>query len=111
MTLAHILAEAGFAASDLGPDVPADDLVRYAAKAEARLVALTASTSVREETVRDTIAAVRALPQRPAVIVGGRIADVAELSGPRRGLGRELAGGVRSLRARPRDAPRPGRRR
>ncbi len=80
MTLAHILAEAGFAVSDLGQDVPAEDLVRYAAKAEARLVALTASTSVREETLRDTVAAVRALPDRPTVIVGGRIADVADLS-------------------------------
>ena len=80
MTLAHVLAEAGFATSDLGPDVPAEDLVRYAAKTQARLVALTASTSLREETLRDAVAALRALPARPALFVGGRIADLAELS-------------------------------
>lgn len=79
MTLAHVLTEAGFAVSDLGPDVPTDDLVRFAAKTDARLVALTASTSVREEMLRDTVAAVLALPRRPALIVGGRIAEVAPL--------------------------------
>ena len=78
MTLAHVLAEAGFAVSDLGPDVPSEDLVRYASRSQARLVALTASTSMREETVRDTVAAIRALPDRPTVIVGGRIADAGE---------------------------------
>lgn len=81
MTLAHVLGQAGFATSDLGADVPAEDLVRYAAKTEARLVALTATTSVREETLRDTVAALRALPARPSVFVGGRIADVADLAG------------------------------
>jgi methanogenic corrinoid protein MtbC1 len=79
MALSHILTEAGFAVSDLGPDVPAEDLVRFTAKTEARLVALTASTSVREEMLRDTVAAVLALPRRPALIVGGRIAEVASL--------------------------------
>lgn len=80
MALAHVLAEAGFATSDLGPDVPAEDLVRYAAKAEARLVSLTATTAVRDETLRDTVAALRALPARPAVFVGGRLADLADLA-------------------------------
>ena len=35
MTLSHVLREAGFAVNDLGPDVPADDLARYAARTEA----------------------------------------------------------------------------
>lgn len=79
MTLAHVLAEAGFATADLGPDVPAQDLVRYAAKTQARLVALTASSPGREETLRDTVAALRALPGRPAIFVGGRIAETTDL--------------------------------
>ena len=76
MTLAHVLAEAGFAVSDLGPDVPADDLVRFVARSDARLVALTASSASREENLRDTAAAIRALPRPPALIVGGRIAEL-----------------------------------
>jgi len=79
MVLAHVLTGAGFAVHDLGPDVPAEDLVRFAAKARARLVALTATTAAREEAVRDTVAALRALPIPPAIIVGGRIAEVADL--------------------------------
>lgn len=80
LALAHVLREAGFAVSDLGPDVPPEDLVRFVAKTDARLVALSASTLVREEMLRDTVAGLRALPGRPAIIVGGRIADQADLT-------------------------------
>jgi MerR family transcriptional regulator, light-induced transcriptional regulator len=80
MALSHVLTEAGFAVADLGSDVPAQDLVLFAAKTEARLVALSATTSVREEVLRDTIAAVGALPTHPVIIVGGRIAEVADLA-------------------------------
>jgi methanogenic corrinoid protein MtbC1 len=81
LLLAHILQEAGFVVSDLGADVPADDLVRFAAKTEARLVALAASTAAREETIRDAVAALQALPDAPAIIVGGRIAELVDLEG------------------------------
>lgn len=79
MALAHVLRESGFAVADLGADVPAEDLVRFTAKADARLVALSASSSVREEVVRDTVTAVLALPRPPAVMVGGRIAELTSL--------------------------------
>lgn len=80
MALSHVLREAGFAVHDLGSNVPGDDLARYAAKVEARLVALTASTAARVETLRDAAAAIRALPVPPALIIGGRLADTTDLS-------------------------------
>lgn len=80
LTLTHVLQEAGFSVNDLGPDVPAEDLVRFVAKTDARLVALSATSLVREEMLRDTVAALRALPASPAIIVGGRIADQADLT-------------------------------
>ena len=76
MTLAHVLTEAGFAVSDLGPDVPGDDLVRFVARTDARLVALTASSMQRAEALRDTAAALHALPRPPALLVGGRIVEL-----------------------------------
>lgn len=80
LALTHVLMEAGFEVADLGADVPAEDLVRYVAKTQARLVAVTASTAAHEETLRATVAAVRALPAPPAIVVGGRIATVADLT-------------------------------
>ncbi len=77
--LDHLLREGGWSVSQLGPNVPMDDLVRFAAKFEARLVALTASHPERVGTVRDTILALRALPVPPAIMVGGRIGDIAEI--------------------------------
>lgn len=80
IALGHILTEAGFDVADLGADVPADDLVRYVAKTGPGLVAIAASTNVREEVLRDTVTALQALPRRPAIVVGGRIAEVADLT-------------------------------
>jgi MerR family transcriptional regulator, light-induced transcriptional regulator len=80
IALSHVLRESGFAVHDLGPNVPADDLVRYAAKVETRLVALTASTAGRAEALRDTAAALRAMPVPPTIIVGGRITELTDLS-------------------------------
>ncbi|MFN8621658.1 MAG: cobalamin B12-binding domain-containing protein [Chloroflexota bacterium] len=80
MALTHILRESGFAVHDLGSNVPADDLVRYVAKVDTRLVALTASTAARLETIRDTAAALRAMPEPPTLIIGGRITELADLS-------------------------------
>lgn len=78
--LDHLLRERGWAVAQLGPNVPAGDLVRFAAKFEARLVALTASHPERVDTLRDTITALRALPSAPKVMVGGRIVEVADVS-------------------------------
>lgn len=81
VALAQVLTEAGFEVADLGSDVPAEDLSRYAARSGARLVAIAAMTDDRLAIVRDTVAALRALPAPPTIMVGGRIADVADLSG------------------------------
>jgi MerR family transcriptional regulator, light-induced transcriptional regulator len=81
--LDHVLREVGLGTADLGPNVPADDLVHYAAKAQANVVAITAAGQAREETVRDTIAALKAMPSAPVVMLGGRIADVADVVGLR----------------------------
>lgn len=75
--LDHLLREGGWSVAQLGPNVPVDDLVRFAAKFGARLVALTASHADRTETLHDTIVALRALPSAPSIMVGGRIVDVA----------------------------------
>lgn len=88
LTLSHVLREAGFAVSDLGPNVPPEDLVRFVARTDARLVALSASSTVREEMLRDTVVSLRALPVRPAIVIGGRIADLVDL----RSMGADWAG-------------------
>jgi len=75
LLLAHVLRESGFAVADLGPNVPADDLVRFVTKFGAQLVALTAAKTERAEALRDTVAALKALPVAPVVVVGGRIAE------------------------------------
>ena len=80
VALSQVLTEAGFEVADLGPDVPTDDLVRYVARHGARLVAVAAMTDDRIGVVRDVVAALRAVPTPPVVIVGGRIADVADLA-------------------------------
>ena len=80
--LDHLLRESGWSVAQLGPNVPVDDLVRFAAKFEARLVALSASHEDRSESLRDTIVALRALPAAPAIMIGGQIVgtiDVAAL--------------------------------
>lgn len=71
--LAHLLEEAGWSVANLGPNVPPDDLVRYVAKSEARLVGLTAAHPERLEALRSAIAALRALPVTPVVMVGGLV--------------------------------------
>jgi methanogenic corrinoid protein MtbC1 len=77
--LDHVLREVGLGTADLGPNVPADDLVHYAAKAQADVVAISAAGGAREEAVRDTLAALKSMPGVPVVMVGGRIADIADL--------------------------------
>jgi methanogenic corrinoid protein MtbC1 len=77
LLLAHVLRESGFAVADLGPNVPADDLVRFASKSQAQLVALTATRADRTDVLRETVAALKALPAPPVVMVGGRIAETA----------------------------------
>lgn len=78
--LDHMLRESGWSVAQLGPNVPLDDLVRFAAKFEARLVALSASHGERSATIRETILALQALPLPPRIMVGGRIVDVADVS-------------------------------
>jgi MerR family transcriptional regulator, light-induced transcriptional regulator len=78
MALDHVLREVGWATVDLGPNVPADDLVRFCAKWDARLVALSASLDERLPSLLDAVAAVRAQPVPPVVMVGGRIVETSE---------------------------------
>ncbi len=77
--LDHLLRESGWSVAQLGPNVPVDDLVRFAAKFGARLVALSASHEERSESLRDTIVALRALPSAPSIMVGGQIVDTTDV--------------------------------
>jgi methanogenic corrinoid protein MtbC1 len=73
--LAQVLEESGWQVDNLGANVPADDLVRFAASRSVDLIALTVATEPRINALRATIAALDALEQpagRPHVIVGGR---------------------------------------
>ena len=78
--LEHLLREDGWAAANLGPDVPPTDLVRFVARSEARLVCLSASSVDRLSAVRGTVYTLRALPMPPVVMVGGRIATLVDIS-------------------------------
>ncbi len=79
--LDHVLRDTGWGVANLGPNVPPEDLVRYVSKTEAPMVALTASHLDRLEAVRTAVAAVRALPTRPLVMLGGRLAETPVLKG------------------------------
>lgn len=73
--LDHVLSEGGWTIARLGADVPADDLARFVAKNEARLVALTASDPGRLEALDESVAGVRAATaERVPVMLGGRLA-------------------------------------
>jgi methanogenic corrinoid protein MtbC1 len=78
MTFDHVLREVGWASVDLGPNVPAEDLVRYCAKWDVRLVALSASLEDRLPALLDAVAALRALPEPPVIMIGGGIVLVSE---------------------------------
>jgi methanogenic corrinoid protein MtbC1 len=75
--LAHVLTEAGWSVSDLGPDEPAEDLGRYVGRTRPALVALTASAHDRLPVLADAVGAVRraAGDRPPAIMLGGRIAE------------------------------------
>ncbi|MGC8633816.1 MAG: cobalamin B12-binding domain-containing protein [Candidatus Limnocylindrales bacterium] len=73
--LEHVLRESGWSVAYLGQSVPVDDLVRYVAREQARLVALSAALADRFETVRAAVAALRAMPNPPAIMLGGRAFD------------------------------------
>jgi methanogenic corrinoid protein MtbC1 len=89
----HILREAGWSVANLRQSVPTDDLVAYVARMEARLVALSASREHELPAIREVIAAVHALPDPPAVMVGGRLASLTDATA----MGADWAG--TSLRA------------
>lgn len=86
--LAHLLEEAGWSVANLGPNVPPEDLVRFVVKAEGRLVGLTAGHPDRLEALQSAVAALRALPVTPTLMVGGRITGEVEVAT----LGAEWAG-------------------
>lgn len=81
--LDQVLREDGWTVANLGPDVPAADLARFLARNQAALVALTASLPDRLASLREAVAAARAVrPENPLpVMVGGAIAaDPAHLA-------------------------------
>lgn len=79
--LDHILREGGWTVAFLGADVPTEDLARYVARTDARLVALTASQTARTDVVSDAVSAVRKAhaDRTPggdlAIILGGGLAN------------------------------------
>ena len=71
--LAHVLAERGWTVNNLGADVPTADLVRFLARHEAKLLALSASDVERLGTLGDAVHAARATRRRLPIMVGGRL--------------------------------------
>ena len=72
--LAHLLMERGWTVSNLGADVPTPDLVRFLARNEARLLALSASDPERIDTLTEAVHAARATRRRLPILIGGRVA-------------------------------------
>jgi MerR family transcriptional regulator, light-induced transcriptional regulator len=76
--LDQVLREEGWTVANLGADVPAADLATFVSRNEAELVALTASTSARLDTLAEAVTATRAAgrgPSRLPVMLGGRLAS------------------------------------
>ncbi len=82
--LDHVLRERGWTVANLGADVPADDLARFVARNEARLVALSASHAAREDAVTAAIDVVRTSgggprgSRRIPIMLGGRLMRATE---------------------------------
>jgi methanogenic corrinoid protein MtbC1 len=72
--LDQVLTEAGWVVANLGADVPVEDLGRFIAKNEARLVALTAAHPERLEALAAAVSAVRAARPDVPILLGGRLA-------------------------------------
>lgn len=101
--LEHLLREDGWSVAYLGQSVPVDDLVRYVAREGCALVALSAALPERLGEVAHAVAALRAMPRPPAVMVGGRVLGaagvVAGANVSAADLGADWAGGtLRSAR-------------
>ena len=79
ITLEHVLREAGWSVANLRQDVPLDDLVRYATRMQARLVALSAAMELELDLIAEAVAALRAMPEPPSIMVGGRLAEIVDL--------------------------------
>jgi len=88
ITLEHVLRDAGWSVANLRQNVPSDDLVRYATRMQARLVALSAALDLELDMIAEAVAALRAMPEPPSIMVGGRLAEVAD----QRPLGGDWAG-------------------
>lgn len=72
--LGHVLTEGGWTVANLGADVPTADLVRFLARNEARLLALSASDPARLDDLDEAVAAARSTRRGIAIIAGGRLA-------------------------------------
>lgn len=72
--LDQVLRERGWTVANLGADVPAEDLARFLARNEARLVAITASDPSRTEAATVTAATARREAPGIPVMLGGRLA-------------------------------------
>ncbi len=79
--LEHLLREGGWSVAYLGQSVPVDDLVRYVARERCDLVALSAALPEHLGEVAHAVAALRAMPRPPAVMVGGRVLGAADRAG------------------------------
>ena len=71
--LGHVLTERGWTVNNLGADVPTPDLVRFLARNEARLLALSASDPDRVDSVTEAVHAARATRRKLPIMIGGRL--------------------------------------
>lgn len=82
--LDHVLRERGWTVANLGADVPADDLARFVARNEARLVALSASHASRTASTKAAIDGIRASAnaaggaRRIPILLGGRLVHASD---------------------------------
>lgn len=68
-----VLENYGYEVFDLGRDVPADTIAEHARANKLRLVGLSALMTTTLPAMEETVRALKALPQPPAVMVGGAV--------------------------------------
>jgi methanogenic corrinoid protein MtbC1 len=69
--VADFLEGEGWTVVDLGASTPTDDLVRLVAKLRPKLVCLSTAITTNLGPAEDAVAALRGLPVRPLIAIGG----------------------------------------
>jgi methanogenic corrinoid protein MtbC1 len=77
--LAQVLSDDGWRVENLGPNVPAEDLVRFLGGRDVDLVALTAATEAISAELQRTVTDLRRAFPALAIVVGGGVLERAEV--------------------------------